>query len=132
MSKQISDKVVYPELSYSINGVLFDVASVIGYKPQEKYYQKAVAIGFRNKGLNFREQVVCPLKYQNEKIGWYKLDFVIENRIVLELKVGERMKRDHYEQVKGYLGHSGLQLGLLALFNKGGVDIRRVVNLINK
>lgn len=122
---------VYPELSYLIVGILFNIYKELGDGYQEKYYQKAVAIELKKHKLDFREQVSIPLKYKGEKIGNYFLDFVIEKKIVLELKKGDRFFKKNIEQVYGYLKAGNLKLGILANFTKRGVKFKRIVNLLN-
>ncbi|MCD6148274.1 GxxExxY protein, partial [bacterium] len=94
---------IYPELSYQIVGVLFEVWNKLGPGHHENYYQKAVRIGLKNCNLNFREQVYIPLNFKGERVGSYYLDFVIENKIVLEIKKGDRFSRTHIEQSLFYL-----------------------------
>ena len=119
---------IYPELSYQIVGVLFEVWNKLGPGHHENYYQKAVTIGLKNCNLNFREQVYIPLNFKGERVGSYYLDFVIENKIVLEIKKGDRFSRTHIEQVLSYLKASNLKLGILANFGSKGVKIQRIIN----
>lgn len=129
MQKLRRNDVVHPELSYTINGVLFYVFKDMGFGHQEKYYQKAVALKFNEKGLKFKEQVSAPILYQQEKIGGYVLDFLVEDRVILEIKKGNYFKKQNIEQVLGYLKALKLQLGLLANFTRDGVRIKRIVNI---
>lgn len=98
MRKDLKRKdLIYPDLSYQIVGILFDVWNELGPGHHENYYQKAVSIGFKNCGLDFREQVYTPLVFKEEKVGSYYLDFLIEDKIVLEIKKGDRFSRKHIE-----------------------------------
>ncbi|MDP2676874.1 MAG: GxxExxY protein [bacterium] len=121
--------IVYPELSYKINGILFDVFKEMGFGYQEKYYGKALAVRLTEEGLKFKEQVSMPIQYHAEDIGRYIFDFLIEDRIILELKKGDYFRKENMEQVIGYLKASGLRLGLLANFTRNGVRIRRILNI---
>ena len=69
-------KIIYPELSYKIIGVLYDVYNTLGFGYQEKYYYKAIKEELRNNKLTFKEQVHIPLQYKNVSIGKYFADFV--------------------------------------------------------
>jgi len=120
---------IYPELCYQIMGILFEIYKELGSSYQEKYYQKIVATELKKYGLRFKEQVKAPLIYKGNKIGNYFLDFVIENKIVLELKKVERFSQKHIEQIYAYLKVSGLKLGILATFTKNGVRFKRIVNI---
>jgi len=121
-------KVIYKELSYTIIGILFDVFNSIGPGHKELVYQKAVARGLKEKAINFQEQVHCNLEYLNEKVASYYLDFLIENKIILEIKKHKRFSRFDFEQVQKYLSTTGHKLGILALFNNKGVLFERVLN----
>lgn len=121
--------IVHPELSYKISGILFDVFKEMGFGYHEKYYQRALAVKFVEQGLKFQEQTSVPIQYHAENIGKYIFDFLIEDRIVLEIKKGDYFRKQNMEQVIGYLKASGLQLGLLANFTRNGVRIKRIVNI---
>ena len=120
---------VYPDLCYQIIGILFEIYRQLGSGYQEKYYQKILATELRRCGLYYREQVATPLIYKGDKIGNYFLDFVIGNKIVLELKKGDRFSQKHIEQVFAYLKATDLKLGIIANFTRDGVRFKRIVNL---
>jgi len=128
-SKVIKTDLIYPELSYKIIGLLFEVYNNLGPGYQEKYYQRAIAAALQKEGFKFREQVSIPLNYLNKKIGRYILDFLIEEKIVLEIKRGDRFSRRDIEQLYGYLKANDLKLGLLANFTNHGVKFKRILNL---
>ncbi len=65
------NKVIYPELSYQIIGILFSVWNDIGYGHKEIFYQKAIAKIFKDKGINFKEQERVKVDYRNENLGVY-------------------------------------------------------------
>jgi len=121
---------IYPKLCYQIIGILFEIYKQLGSSYQEKYYQRAVGVELKNCGLNYKEQVAVPLIYKRKRLGNYFLDFVIENKIVLELKKCNRISQKHIEQVYAYLKATGLKLGIIANFTKEGVKFKRIVNLI--
>lgn len=120
---------LFPDLTYAINGVLFDVFKELGGGHQEKYYQKAVAIGLTNKGLKFKEQHCVPLSYAGQKVGKYFLDFLIEDTVVLELKRGLFIPANIIRQTKQYLIATNLKLALIACFTHSGVIIKRILNI---
>ncbi len=120
---------IFPELSYKINGVLFEVFKELGGGHQERYYQKAVAIGLTQKGIKFSEQHFVPLEFKGEKVGSYFLDFLIEDCIVLELKRGKFIPANIIHQTKQYLLALKIKLGLIACFTNSGVVVKRILNL---
>lgn len=121
-------KLIYPDLSYQIVGLLFNIYNKIGGGYQEKYYQRALRLELNKQKIKFREQERIDLKYEERAIGNYFIDFVIDNKIVLEIKVTPRFYIRDIKQVIGYLKSTGLKLGILASFTKDGVKFKRVIN----
>ncbi|MBL4578149.1 MAG: GxxExxY protein [Flavobacteriales bacterium] len=122
------DDLIYPELSYDIVGCAYDVYNDIGPGHLEKYYQKAMAVAFKLKGLTFEEQLYHPLEFKGEVIGRTFLDFVVENKVVVELKRSERYSKSHMDQVLNYLKITDLKLALLINFSNTEVSFKRVLN----
>src|SRR3990172_6070377 len=79
-------ELLFPELSYQLVGVLFDVHNTLGYGYQEKYYQKAIAASLKKIQIPFREQVLVEIKAGDEVIAKGYADFIIDERIILEVK----------------------------------------------
>ena len=123
----IKGKVVYPELSYQIIGVLFSVFKELGGGLQERIYQRGVKIALGKKGLTFLEQVRFDIEYHGNDVGRYFIDFVIENKIALEIKAKKSFYRSDIRQLFGYLRKSGLELGILARFGTNGVESKRIL-----
>ncbi len=119
---------LFPELSFKVNGALFEVFRQIGGGHQEKYYQKATALSLTKVGLRFQEQVYVPLQFDGEKVGSYFLDFLIEEKIILELKRGKFVPAKVIDQTKQYLETLHLQLALIACFTSQGVVVKRIVH----
>jgi len=129
IKKKLNRKdILYPELSYKIIGCAFDVYNELGSGHHEKYYQKALAEAFSRSSLEFKEQVNFLLKYQGKNIGRNFLDFLIEGKVVVEIKKGERFSKRNIDQVMEYLNISNLKLGILISFANYGVTFRRIVN----
>lgn len=107
---------LYPDLSYKIVGILFEVYNELGHGHPEKTYQKAIAVALKKEGLKFKEQLYVPIKFKNERVGSVFLDFLIEDKLVLEIKKGDYFVKSHIEQVYQYLVSNKYQLGILAYF----------------
>ncbi|PIZ96029.1 MAG: hypothetical protein COX80_02475 [Candidatus Magasanikbacteria bacterium CG_4_10_14_0_2_um_filter_33_14] len=122
------DDLLYPELSYKINGILFDVHNAIGGAVPEKYIQKAVATGLEKNNIKFQEQYYVPITFEGKHIGKYYLDFLIENCIVLELKRGRYIPKAVFSQTLGYMDKLNIKLGIIAGFANDAVIIKRVIN----
>ena len=128
-SKLQRKDILHPELSYKIIGCAFDVYNSIGSGHPEKYYQRALAEAFSGQRLSFNQQVDFPLKYKAKIIGRNFLDFLVENKIVVEIKKGEHFSKTHIDQVMEYLKLSNLQLAILINFGVQGVASKRIINL---
>lgn len=124
-------RILYKELSYKIVGLLFQVHNELGDGHKEKYYENALAVALDQDGIKYKRQVGQALTFRDKVIGKYYLDFLIDDKIVLELKRGERFSQKHINQVKEYLRVTGLQLAILATFRQAGVKTLRIVNLPN-
>jgi GxxExxY protein len=119
---------LYPELSYRISGVLFEVFRQLGGGHREKYYQLAVKMALGKAGIKFQEQVYVPLKFDEKIVGKYYLDFLIEDKIVLELKRGKIIAINNINQVKQYLTTLKLKLAIIVSFTHDGAKINRILN----
>jgi GxxExxY protein len=103
------NKIIYKELSYKIIGSLFEVYNTLGYGHPEKYYYKAIENEFQERKIKFKGQVPYNLIYKGNQVGKYFLDYLVEDRIVLEIKKGNYFSKKNIEQVKGYLQASKLK-----------------------
>jgi len=125
------DDLIYPELSYTIVGILFEVYNNLGPGHKERCYQKAVAVAFRAAKTSFKEQAYSPVIFKDNNVGNYFLDFLIEDKIVLEIKSGEKFLKQNISQIYSYLKIKKLKLGILANFTKEGLKFKRIINLNN-
>jgi len=121
-------EIIYPKLSYEVIGAAFKVFNNLGYGHNEKYYQRAFSEELKIRKLDFEREKEVDLLYLGKKIGKYRLDFIVENKIVAELKVLSDFRQRHIKQVLGYLKQTKLKLAIIIYFTKTGVRYRRVVN----
>jgi len=125
----IKTDILHPELSYKIIGCAFDVFNELGPGFHEKYYQRALAEAFNNQKLKFLEQKGCILKYKDVIIGKQYLDFLVDDKIIVELKKGNQFSKRHIEQVLNYLKTNKLELAILINFTNEGVVSKRIINI---
>jgi GxxExxY protein len=109
-------KIIYPELSYKIMGIIFNVHNKAGGGYREKYYQEVLSREFTNHAVPFQEQAKVRLMFGQQAVGSYYPDFIIDNKIVLEIKAKADFSPADVRQVLDYLKHSGLELGILVTF----------------
>lgn len=119
------------EISYQIRGAIFKVYNELGPGLLESIYQAALVYELNKRGLKVRKEVPIPVIYDGIKLDVnFRLDLLVENKVILELKSIEKLKRVHYKQLMTYLNITGLKLGLLVNFNTDDImnSIKRVVN----
>ena len=119
---------LYPELSYKIIGCAFDLYNTIGHGHLEKFYQNGMRAAFEAMGLKFKEQVYAPLKYKDKVIGRGFRDFLVEDKIIVEIKKGEHFSKTHIEQVFEYLVTNKIELAILINFGLDRVHFKRIIN----
>ena len=124
----ISKELIYPELSYKLIGIAFKVYNSLGFGLQEKYYQRAFEKELTGLSMPYERECMIDLQYNGEKIGKYFLDFLIDNKIVVELKVAPRLRHIHIKQVFEYLKVLNKKLAILIFFTDQGVRYRRIIN----
>jgi GxxExxY protein len=110
----------YPErvLTESIIGAAITVHRSLGPGLLESAYEHCLARELEFKAIPFERQVELPITYRGERLDCgYRLDLVIRNRIILELKSAERLLPIHEAQLLSYLRLSGMNVGLLINFN---------------
>lgn len=129
MGKLERGDLVYPELCYEIIGCAFEVFNELGPGHSEKVYQQAMAISLKAKQFCFTEQLPCKLLFHGKSIGKGFLDFLVEEKIVVELKKDIPFTRANIDQVFHYLKATERKLAILINFTKNGVSFKRVVNV---
>jgi GxxExxY protein len=115
------------ELTYQINGAVFEVNRELGAGFLEKVYQNALIVELRQRGLRAEAQVPIVVKYKGETVGDYLADIVVEERIIVELKAVEQLQKVHEAQLLNYLRATGYKIGLLVNFTHPKAVIKRFV-----
>ena len=127
----IMSELLHPELSYRLVGILYKVYNELGGGYQERIYQAAIRRELSKQKIIFIEEAWVDLLYDGNKLSRYRLDFIIEQKIVLELKVAPRFTPRDIMQVLGYLKQSKLELGILASLNRKNMIYRRILRGYN-
>ena len=119
------------DISYKCIGVAIEIHKSIGPGLLESAYENAMAYDLKQMDFNVRQQVPMPFIYKEVKqeVG-YRIDLLIDNKVIIELKAVESLSPVHYAQVLTYLKLSGIKLGLLINFNSKTLkgNIHRIVN----
>ena len=120
-------ELLYPELSYQLMGVLFEVHNKLGTKYQEKHYQRAIETKLKLLGVSYIREVKTEVTFEGSKIGDFYADFVIDGKIVLETKMILRITADEVKQVLRYMDALDLKLAIIANFKYPKLQTKRVV-----
>ncbi len=124
------EKLLYEKESYQIRGACFDVWNAFGSAFKESVIEKSLAKEFKERGLSFERQKRLNVFYKNEKVGVYVPDFVVENKIILEIKVKPILVQEDKRQFWYYLRGSQYRLGFLVNFGSKKLEIvRRIYDI---
>ena len=115
------------EITYAINGAIFEVNRILGHGFLEKVYEKALLIELRQRGLKAENQVPIKVKYKGTEVGEYFADIVVEDQIILELKAVDSLQSIHEAQLLNYLKATGYKIGLLINFTHPKAEIERFI-----
>jgi GxxExxY protein len=116
------------ELSYEVLGCAFEVYNRLGPFLQEHIYQRALEVALTQKALLWERQVAVEILFEEEKVGHGLLDLLVEDEIILELKVADFVHPAHVSQVIQYLSITGLELGYVLNFGSlDKLEFKRVV-----
>ncbi len=116
------------ELTYAVNGCAMKIHSRMGNGYQEVIYQRCLAIELKSAGIEFQREVDQDIYYNSIKVGTRRADFVIENKIIVELKAVINLEDVHLAQAKNYLVAYGFETGLLINFGNTSLQFKKVYN----
>jgi GxxExxY protein len=122
------EKHQFEELSKRIIGAAINVHRELGPGFLESIYEEALKIELPRLGLHYDSQKEIMIKYLSVEVGLHRLDLLIENVIIVELKAVTKLADIHFAQLRSYLKATGLKVGLLLNFAKPTLEIKRVVN----
>ncbi|MBI1975159.1 MAG: GxxExxY protein, partial [Parcubacteria group bacterium] len=118
---------LYGDLTYKIRGALFAVRKTIGLGHKEQVYHNALTVELSKVGLTFESKKNLSISYNGKIVGTYQPDFVVEDKILVELKALPEIGRSQIEQLWSYLKGCSYKVALLANFGSTDFDIKRVV-----
>jgi GxxExxY protein len=104
------------------------VHTALGNGFQEKIYQRALAIELADSKIPFARELSMPIYYKNQHIGTRRVDFLIADKIALEMKAVIELKDVHLAQAINYLEAYDLEVGLLINFGSKSLDFKRLRN----
>lgn len=118
----------HEQLTHTIIGCAMKVHSILGCGFQEVIYQRCLEIEFRNQHIRYVREFEMPVMYEKQQVGTRRVDFLVEDVIMIELKAVMGLENVHLAQAKNYLEAYGLATGLLLNFGAPSLEFKRLFN----
>ena len=106
----------HTELTYQIIGVFYDVYNELGHGFLESVYQRSLAFALESSGLEVHAGVKIPVWFRGHRVGQFEGDLLVNNLVLLELKVARCLDLSHQAQLLNYLRATEIEVGLLLNF----------------
>ena len=120
-------ELLYKELTFAVIGAAMEVHKFLGPGFLEAVYQSALARELTLRGIAFEQQVRLPVSYKDVLVGEYIADFIIDGKLIVEIKAVSNFNSQHQAQAMHYLAATGLRLALLLNFGARSLEHRRVI-----
>ncbi len=120
--------IIYRDLSYRLMQAIFEVHNTLGPGFIESIYEEALACELELRNVPFERQKAVTVCYKGRNVGDQRLDFVVDGKIVLELKAASALTDVFKQQTLSYLKATGLKLGILVNFGVLRVEYKRIAN----
>jgi len=124
--------IVYKDLSYKIGGILLKVHKELGSYYSEKQYGDRIEYYFKQENIPYEREVTIPPSFEGEHPGRNKADFIVANKIILEIKTIRMLNPECYYQVQRYLKATNKKLGILVNFRDKYLKPKRILNSLAK
>ncbi|MBU0457821.1 GxxExxY protein [Patescibacteria group bacterium] len=118
----------HEDITKKIIGSAMQVHSTLGNGFQEVIYQRALAIEMAEQGLGFSREHEMEIVYRGQPIGTRRVDFFVEDAVMVEIKALIKLEDVHLAQAMNYLEAYGLEIGLLINFGAKSLQFKRVHN----
>ena len=115
------------DITYAINGAVFEVNKVLGPGFLEKVYENALLVELKKRELKAESQVPIKVFYKENVVGEYITDILVEGKVIVELKTVEAIDKIHEAQLLNYLKATGIRVGILVNFKHPKAEIKRMV-----
>ena len=125
---QIETKIIYKDLSYTLNGLFFKVHNDLGRFRNEKIYADYLEKLLIESNIKYARETSIEPSFEGEKVGRNRPDFIIEDKIIIDLKAKNMISKEDYFQMKRYLDSSKKRLGIIVNFRSIHIYPKRVAN----
>jgi GxxExxY protein len=124
----MSVELLHRDLTYKLIGFGMQVHRELGHGFLEKVYENSLMVLFRKAGVVAQQQVPIKVRFEGEIVGDYYADILVENSVILELKVAEKITKIHKAQTLNYLKATGIDLALIFNFGGDSFEYHRLIN----
>ena len=121
-------ELLYKEITEKVIGCAMRVHAALGNGFQEVIYQRALEIEFKENGILFARELSMPVHYKKYEVGERRVDFFVENKVMVELKALVRLENVNLAQAKNYLEAYNVEVGLLLNFGSISLEVKRIGN----
>lgn len=123
----IDSRYKFSKLTGLIIGASFEIHNELGPGLPEKIYQRCLEIELHSKGVSLNREFTVDVHFKGMPVGKRRLDFVVENKVVVELKARHYLHKTDFIQLKNYLKLSKKEIGLLINFGESSLNYRRCI-----
>jgi GxxExxY protein len=128
----IETAMLHEEITSEIIAAFYAVYNTLGYGFLEKVYENALIFELQKRGLNVKQQMPIQVYYEGQVVGEYFSDLLVQDRVILELKVADEMINAHQAQLLNYLKATNLEVGLVLNFGPKPEFKRKIFTNIRK
>ncbi len=120
---------IYPhkDLTQLIIGYAFDIYKQIGAHLPEKVYQNAFEEKLKESKTRYKRENYCKICVDNKRVGSFIIDFLVEEKVIVEIKVRNELFKKDIAQLLTYMRLNKIQIGLILLFTSQGVRVKRLI-----
>lgn len=123
----VADKLLHRGLTYKIIGIFYKIHTTLGCGFPEKVYQKAIEIELKKEDIPYETEKLFKVIYSQEEVGSFRLDLVIDGKVIVEIKAVERLPKVFKEQLISQLKASPYEVGLLVNFGGPKLEYIRIL-----
>lgn len=119
---------IYKELSFKIVGLLYTIHNELGRYCNEKQYGDKLEELLKSNSIKYQREFILPISFSSEMKGRNKVDFIVDDKIILEFKNKRRLERLDYYQLQRYLRAADKKLGIIVNFHQQNLTPKRILN----
>ena len=124
----MKSNLIYPNLSYDITGILFETHNELGRFCNERQYGDFIEKRLKEEGIKYEREKNLPTSFEGEGQNRNRIDFVINDKVILELKCKRMIEKNDFYQMKRYLIAYNKKLGILVNFRAKYLQPKRILN----